>query len=215
MPYWSARPFVCAGTLFFVLVLNASPVCGQDLSAADYARAEQFMNWHAQKLTAGTSVTPRWLEGDRFWYRNRKFDGFEFILVDPTARTREYAFDHERLAAALSVAADTSYVPTDLPFSEFDVVDATTIRFHVADSVRWTCDIAAYHCTGPDSIPARPTHERPSPDGRWVAFEREENVWVRSTETGDEVQLSSDGELDYGYAVVPEGCCQEISTRRS
>ena len=86
MRYRAARSFVFAGTLFSVLGVNAGPVRGQDLSAADYARAEQFMNGHAEKLTAGTAVTPRWLEGDRFWYRNRKFDGFEFMLVDPTGR---------------------------------------------------------------------------------------------------------------------------------
>ena len=43
--------------------------------------------------------------------------------VDPAAASRRPAFDHVRLAAALSVAADTAYEGRDLPFTEFDFAD--------------------------------------------------------------------------------------------
>ena len=196
-------------------VVAAPSAAAAQVTAADYARAEQFLVWNAQSLVSGNQVNPRWFDGDRFWYRNRTPDGFQFILVDPAQRRRAPAFDHDRLASALSVAADTSYVSRKLPFEEFDFVDGDgSIQFHVADSVRFTCDIRAYTCAGPDSIPEPPALERPSPDGRWVAFEREENLWVRSVESGAESQLSRDGEQDWGYAVLPEGCCLEITRRR-
>ena len=41
------------------------------MTAADYARAERFLSWNAQRLVSGTSVDPQWMAGDRFWYRNR------------------------------------------------------------------------------------------------------------------------------------------------
>jgi dipeptidyl aminopeptidase/acylaminoacyl peptidase len=180
-----------------------------------YTRAESYLPWLAQSLVSGNDVTPRWLDGDRFWFRGRRSDGAEFVLVDPTKGTRAPAFDHDRLAAALSLAADTSYLGRRLPFTEFDFVnDGRAVQFQVRDSVRWTCDLATYRCTGPDSAAARPRHEILSPDRKWVAFERAENLWVRSVATGQETQLSTDGELDWGYAVVPEGCCTEITNRR-
>ncbi|HKK92555.1 MAG TPA: DPP IV N-terminal domain-containing protein, partial [Longimicrobiales bacterium] len=90
-----------------------------------------------------------------------------------------------------------------------------SIRFQTAEYARWECDIQAYACMGPDSVAARPDWQVPSPDGRWVAYEHEENLWVREVATGDSTQLSTDGIEDYGYAVVPEGCCQEITNRRA
>jgi dipeptidyl aminopeptidase/acylaminoacyl peptidase len=185
------------------------------MTAADYARAEQMLSWNATQLVTGMNVAPRWLSGDRFWYRNRVRDGHEFVLVDPVRATRRPVFDHARLAAALSVAADTSYVPHKLPFREFDFAGDASIQFHLADSVRWTCDILAYLCMGPDSIPRPPRDETESPDGQWVSFQRDENLWIRPTAGGDEIQLSQDGEPDYGYAVIAEQCCQEITTRRA
>jgi dipeptidyl aminopeptidase/acylaminoacyl peptidase len=45
-----------------------------------------------------------------------------------------------------------------------------------------------------------PRTEKPSPDGKLVAFAREHNLWVRNVQTGEQVQLSRDGEHFYDYA---------------
>jgi hypothetical protein len=54
-----------------------------------------------------------------------------------------------------------------------------------------------------DSPEKKPVYEVRSPDGRWAAFERDENLWVRSIATGEETKLTTDGEADFGYAVNP------------
>ena len=193
-----------------------APASAQQVTERDYARAEQFLPWNAARLIAGDQVVPEFFDGDRFWFRSRTSSGHEFIVVDPAARSREPAFDHARLAAALSIAADTAYEGRDLPFEAFDFVDGEgSIRFHVADSVRWRCDIRTYTCAGPTAEVAPSDAERPSPDGRWIAFARDENLWVRDAATGDETQLTTDGEKDFGYGAIPEGCCQEITSRRA
>lgn len=209
-----ARLGLCALTLVTLGVPDSAQA--QVLTTSDYNRAEQFLSWNAQKLTTGLQVNPVWLDGERFWYRNSVMDGFELVLVDTNARQRRPAFDHDRLAAALSQSADTSYLGHQLPFSSFEFVDSErSIRFHVGGSDRWTCDIVGYTCAGPDSIPPLPRSEVHSPDRSQVAFERDENLWVRDLATGEETQLSTDGEADFGYGVVPEGCCQEIGDRRA
>ncbi|MCA9738707.1 MAG: DPP IV N-terminal domain-containing protein [Gemmatimonadetes bacterium] len=178
-----------------------------------YARAEQFLGSNAARFVSGDQATPTWLEGDRFWYRARTEDGSAFILVDPSVPSRRPAFDHARLASALSVAADTAYVANRLPFERFDL-EGDTLRFHTADSARWSCRLDTYVCAGPDPVPERPRTEIGSPDGRWVAFSRDENLWVRSVEDGREIQLSQDGAADFGYAVPPEGCCSVVTLAR-
>ncbi len=215
-----ARLFACSGPFAVAALLAiATPVVGQattgQVTDREYARAEQFLPWNAAKLVSGDQVAPEFFDGDRFWFRSRTSTGHEFVVVDPAAASRVPAFDHARLASALSVAADTAYEGGALPFDEFEFVNGGgAIRFHVADSVRWTCDLAGYACSGPEAVPQRSDAERPSPDGRWIAFARDENLWVRDADGGEETQLSRDGEEDFGYGAVPEGCCQEITNRR-
>ncbi len=80
---------------------------------------------------------------------------------------------------------------------------------------RWTCRLDTYACAGPDDVEPDRADEVESPDEQWVAFEREENLWLRNQASGEERQLTTDGETDYGYAVLGEGCCSEITSRRS
>lgn len=51
--------------------------------------------------------------------------------------------------------------------------------------------------------PRRPRRaERPegaSPDGKWVAFFRDSNLWIRETATGKEIRLSADGAPGHAY----------------
>ncbi|MDE2783182.1 MAG: DPP IV N-terminal domain-containing protein, partial [Gemmatimonadota bacterium] len=204
-------------TAALALLATAAPaLAAQQVTESAYARAEQFLPWNAANLISGDQVVPEFFDGDRFWFRSRTSSGHEFVVVDPAAATRQPAFDHARLAAALSVAADTAYEGRTLPFDEFDFVNGgAAIRFQVADSVQWTCDIGAYTCAGPTNATAPSDADRPSPDGRWIAFARDENLWVRDAASGAETQLTHDGETDFGYGAIPEGCCQEITSRRA
>src|ERR1700754_4463721 len=59
-------------------------------------------------LVFKSQISPHWLPNDNFWYRNDLHGGAkEFILVDAEKGTREKAFDHARLAAALTKATGT------------------------------------------------------------------------------------------------------------
>ncbi len=206
--------FGLAARAQIAIAQTTTPYAPEALSATDYARAEQFVHWNAEKLTSGTSVAPRWLDANRFWYRNQLFGGHEFIVIDAAARTRRPAFDHDRLAAALSEASEKTYDAGQLPFDEFEFTASDRIRFWTGDLERWECDVSSYGCTGPDSV-ARVTHEIVSPDDALAVFSRDENLWVRDLETDAERQLPTDGEPHFGYGVAPERCCQEITNRRT
>src|SRR5436190_11263684 len=77
-------------------------------------------------------ITPHWFADDtRFWYRNDLKGGArEFVLVDAEAGKRGPAFDHDKLAAALSKAANTEYKADRLPFDDIEFVDdSKTVRY--------------------------------------------------------------------------------------
>jgi hypothetical protein len=60
----------------------------------------------------GEASSPTWIDDtDQFWYRVRTDRGETYMRVDPAASARVPLFDNTRLAAALSIANDTSYNP--------------------------------------------------------------------------------------------------------
>jgi dipeptidyl aminopeptidase/acylaminoacyl peptidase len=184
------------------LALLGMAAPGLQAQQVDYNRAERFLSWHTAPMVSGDQVSANWLEdGRRFWYRNSLGEGHEFVLVDPTAPSRRQLFDHHRLASAMSLADDTSYVGTKLPFNAFEFVDEVrSIEFN-ARKKRFVCDIVAYACTVGDTLPGDTPYVE-SPDGRWEAFVVEHDLYVRPTGGGDSVRVTQDGEEYNSYGVT-------------
>ena len=189
---------------------------GAQVSATDYARAEALLGWNARELVIDDAVVPHWTAGDRFWYRNRGSKGYEFLVVDAATGAKRSLFDAARLASELSQRADTAYDPAKLPFRDITLTaDGRVIHFEVPKKRWWSCDIVAYRCTGPDSTPPSKPSEVKSPDGKWVAFERGGNLYLRAGSGVAESPLTTDGTPDYGYGLANIGCCQQVTNVRN
>jgi dipeptidyl-peptidase 4 len=202
------------------------------VTAADYVRAERFLAQNLTGMVVGGAVSATWLPDDRFWYRNTLADGAEFILVDPVKRTRARAFDHVRLAAALSQAAGGSFDAAHLPFETIEISADSRISFNAAGK-RWSCDAQGTACTatgpvtaaapdgrgaaggrggrgggrggggGPTSTDGKPLAL--SPDGKRGVFIRDWNLWVHDVATRREQALTTDGVKYFGYATDNAG----------
>lgn len=167
-----------------------------------YESAERLMAHNRGPLVPGGKVRPNWLEGgQRFWYRVDSVSGHRFWLVDVEAGTREPAFDHELLAKSLAEASGNEVDPDRLPFKALTMTPQG-IAFGALGRM-WQCDTTTYECTDAP-VPTGSPLDVPSPDGAWVAFRRDHNLWVRRVESGEEVQLTTDGEDGYGYGSMPE-----------
>lgn len=161
-------------------------------------------------------ITPNWFNNNTFfWYRNDlKGKTREFILVDAEQGIRRKAFDHEKLATALSQAAGVDYQAEQLPFDEIEFIDKLKkLRFTV-NQTTWICELTSYSCSRADEAPPQlsqePANQRSrsgrqrgrgrrqsqsidSPDGRWIAFVKENNVFIRLKDSDEAIQLSTDG----------------------
>src|SRR5579883_1137635 len=124
---------------FLIVLAAAVPLFSQRLTTEDYAHAEKFMGYNTNPLVYGGAVRPTWLDDGRFWYRTQTAEGAEFIVVDPEKGTRGPAFDHAKLAAAMS------YDPHKLPFQEIEL-SAAAVSFNV-ENKHWTCDTSTWKCT--------------------------------------------------------------------
>src|SRR5262249_26325610 len=153
------------------------------------------------------------------WYRVLREKGPEFILIDPAKGTRAPAFDHAKLAAALSTAAKEKFEADKLPFQDITLAaDGSAVSFSAAGQGGESA-LADYQCAvdptaeaggrggrggrgggrgGPGSNPAQ------SPDKRFTAFIRDWNLWLRDA-SGGEMQLTNDGVKDFGYATDNAG----------
>jgi dipeptidyl aminopeptidase/acylaminoacyl peptidase len=180
---------------------------GKVLTVEDYACAEKFLRQHTSSLVFHADVRPNWNDENALWYRNSIPEGYEFILVDIKKKQRTMAFDHHKLAHALSAAAGKTYEPFKLPFQSMEYSkDGESLLFTVG-SRTYTYNIPNNTCTAEEAKKG----ERPgrsmmvSPDGRLAAFIREYNLWVRDLTSGEELQLTTDGEKDFGYGTNNAG----------
>jgi dipeptidyl aminopeptidase/acylaminoacyl peptidase len=121
-------------------------------------------------------ITPHWFQNNtRFWYRNDLRGGAkEFVVVGVERGTRQTAFDHEKLAAALSKVAGAQYRADRLPFDSIEFVDhAKAIRFKVGDTT-WKCDLASYECSRTEagtSSPSDLSQAQPDESGHYEQTE--------------------------------------------
>ena len=174
-----------------------------------YARAERLLGANAVNLTSDLVISPNWIgETGRFWYRWKTLSGVDFVLVDAETGQRQAAFDHDRLAAALSLKTGVSCAAEQLPFSEIEFSDdCASIEFDIVaeeKSSRWSCDLESYACARLGDTPTVSSDVVRSPDSQWEAFARDHNVWVREVATGEERAITTDGEdkNDYGEQLL-------------
>ena len=188
----------------------------QQLTREDYARAERYLIWNIGKLVFKIQVAPQFVgTSDRFWYRNDTRDGKEFVLIDPALNMRRPAFDQVRLAAALSSASGKACEPNALPFDKFEFIqDGKAIRFDI-EKTRWTCDLSSYACAKAEAPKGDPEGERLSPDGRWAAFVKEHDLYLRPAAGGAEIRLTTDGEPYYDYGTEAEESTRAVTERLS
>src|SRR6202795_2944858 len=172
-------PLVRWGLLAIFAVCSAIPSAAQQsdspapraFTADDYQRAEKFMTYNTRPLVFH-EVRGKWLPQDRYLFRDSGPEGSEFVIFDAAHGTRQPAFDHAKVAAALSAAAGGTYNAAHLPFTTLEFsADGKSISFRVK-SQKWTCDLQAGKCTAEPKA-AKAAAERPeeelSPDGKSAA----------------------------------------------
>ncbi|MHA6630700.1 DPP IV N-terminal domain-containing protein [Pseudonocardia sichuanensis] len=179
-------------------------MAGTVSTSEDYRAAEQLLRRPARpgELVVGDKVRPQWIDGGaRFWYAVPGGAGRRFVLVDPAAGTREPAFDHARLAAALAGASGQQVDPEALPFLAIEPT-GNAVEFD-AFGERWCCRLDSYACERVEPTPPGNPLAVPSPDGKVAVSRRGHDLWAHSLPDGREWALTTDGEPDHQYGTGP------------
>ena len=183
-------------------------------SKEDYQRAENLQKLTSNKVFRDT-VEPTWFAANkRFWYRvNLPDRQKQFLAVDMEKGEKSPAFDHDQLAAALAKASGETCEGARLPFDWIRFNEAAdTLSFRAFDK-GWSCVLSSYEVTEAD-IAAAPQRtprgrrgprrgegrsRRESPDGKWEAFVKDFQLYVRDKATQEEFALGSDASEEHFY----------------
>ncbi|MFD4136007.1 DPP IV N-terminal domain-containing protein [Streptomyces goshikiensis] len=181
----------------------------------NYQAAEQLLRRPARpgELVVGDRVRPQWIEGGaRFWYAVSNGAGRRFVLVDPAAGTREPAFDHTLLAAALATASGQPVDPEALPFTAIERA-GNAVEF-AAFGAYWRCRLDSYVCEPAAFTPPGSPLEVPSPDRTVAVSRRGHDLWARSLSDGREWALTTDGAPDHQYGPGPDSTANATLLRK-
>ncbi len=206
----------------FLALLSAPTRAGEpnNGSAADYERVKSLGRLFADKVL-NARVQPEWTpNGSRLSCRIEHPDGTSsFEQIDADKGTQSPAFDSKKLAAALSTQLKKPVEEKRLPISRAELLDDGSAFKFVMNGRVWRCKLDDYSLTDESSAPSpeqaprrggraprRPPQEsaRPSgpvsPDGKWTAFAKDYNLWMRAKDSKEEFQLSKDGKADDFYS---------------
>ena len=187
-------------TIFFLL--NACEQASTEkLSKNDYDRAVSFLYENVNHRKAlNLHIDPYWFrENNGFWYAEYEGDAkvFKQYLFEE-GEPSEF-FDHEAVADQLSELLDKNVDPYQLPFDWLSQRVDRNFRVDI-EGESYLIDVDQNEVKpDPDSNLESNEFERISPDGKWVAFTKNYNLYIRSVSTGREFPLSKDGQKNYEY----------------
>ena len=198
---------VCAGVAVGVGV-GAGMLLPAQAAAADthllekqvYDRAAQYLASNQDKLVLNASFTPHWRRGpkERFTYRRELGDGrADFVEVTAATAERAAAFDQAIVAAGLSKVLGKPVETQRLPFNDYEEITVDRIGFS-ANGKNWMCSTRDADCAEKPAAATDPL-AIVSPDGRWLAFIDEGNLWIRSADGKTRFALTTDAMPHDGY----------------
>lgn len=203
-----------SGVLLFALGSMSCISLWAQGTVEDYNRAYALREKYNAKHVLYAGVVPHWVDQtSAFWYVRQTEKGKEYVKVDAASKKRTALFDQQKMASALTEKAGREINAYNLPLQNCRLnISLDTLRFQL-DGKFWAYSIKNNRLLDEGAIPSRGKERHwmevddekegspvTSPDGKWTAFIKNDNVYVREVATGKEKQLSQNGTLSNYYS---------------
>lgn len=196
-----------------LLLLSSGPAFAQG-TLEDYNRAYSLRQKFSGYQVYHSDVNPHWVTGtSSFWYLQRTPQGNEYLLVDADRQTRRPLFVRDSLAVQLQQSLGRRVDVRNLPLDKGNLEASLDVFRFVCDGYNWRYEIAANRLTREGKVPPRRKGRHwmetddekgwgpvTSPDGKYEAYIKNDNIFVRDKASGRERQLSQDGTLSNYYS---------------
>ena len=174
----------------------------QNFGIKDYKRSESFSwsklyNKRVYNLRLAKAFFP---DDSGMWYRTNNKDGKIFKKIDFKDFSVSDLFDHKKLANEISKITKKEVKSLKLPFNSLSYFRNDSIRIKINKN-HYILNLENYSIVKDNPETKNENEfESLSPDGKWIAFARDYNLYIRSTKNNKEYQLSFDGKKNYEYA---------------
>lgn len=196
-----------------LLLLSSGPLFAQG-TLEDYNRAYSLRQKFSGYQVYHSDVNPHWVTGtSSFWYLQRTPQGNEYLLVDADRQTRRPLFVRDSLAMQLQRSLGRNVDARNLPLDKGNLEPSLDVFRFVCDGYNWRYEIAANRLTRESKVPPHRKGRHwmetddekgwgpvTSPDGKYEAYIKNDNIFVRDKASGRERQLSQDGTLSNYYS---------------
>lgn len=195
------------------MLLSSGPAFAQG-TLEDYNRAYSLRQKFSGYQVYHSDVNPHWVTGtSSFWYLQRTPQGNEYLLVDADRQIRRPLFVHDSLAVQLQQSLGRRVDARNLPLDKGNLEASLDVFRFVCDGYNWRYEIAANRLTREGKVSPRGKGRHwmetddekgwgpvTSPDGKYEAYIKNDNIFVRDKANGRERQLSQDGTLSNYYS---------------
>lgn len=196
-----------------LMLLSSGPAFAQG-TLEDYNRAYSLRQKFSGYQVYHSDVNPHWVTGtSSFWYLQRTPQGNEYLLVDADRQIRRPLFVRDSLAVQLQQSLGRRVDARNLPLDKGNLEASLDVFRFVCDGYNWRYEIAANRLTREGKVPPRRKGRHwmetddekgwgpvTSPDGKYEAYIKNDNIFVRDKANGRERQLSQDGTLSNYYS---------------
>lgn len=190
-------------TLVLVLLIFQSNIVSaqNERTIDDYNRAVGFLPENLNnKKVFNINIEPNWIpDSSGVWYVNHALDNKKYLKITFPNQVRSELFDHQKLSQILSDSLKMDVKANDLPITIIEYISPKELLITAKDK-RFVLNTDLYSLSTPSENVKSKENESPSPDNKWIAYAKDYNLYIESTETEETKQLSTAGKKGYEYA---------------
>lgn len=189
----------------FFVVLNFFTfyALAQELKIEDYKNAVSFLHENYINKTAfNLSTKVNWFSDETgLWFIDYNKEGETYKTVNFKDFKVKKLFNQEKLSIELNKFLADKVKPNNLGISAIDRKSNGSLVISKGKQ-KFVYNVKKNELQPIEDIDANRSNpiEIKSPNGKWTAFAKNYNLYVKSNENGEEFQLSFDGKKNYEYA---------------
>ena len=189
--------------LFVILGFSVNTIQAQEINMDDYKRAVGFMYDNYNNKTAfNLHNNVSWFKDSTgIWFVDYSKQGKSYKTVSFKDFKVKPLFNSDKVADELNKLLEVKVEANQLEISQVEKQDNDVLTFSHGGG-NYELNTKTYQLQKKEKEEKEEPNEFEikSPDGKWIAYAENYNLFIKSTESGETHQLSFDGKKNYEYA---------------
>lgn len=171
---------------------------------ANFKRALKYSDLYRHFNGNSLGVYPHFInKGDKFWYSFRTDEGWNYYLVDPANKSKEYLFNKDRITEQLTFETGELCNRNTLKLENIKFLNNDKIFTFEYKKGHYVYDRSKHRLTKRKTVVGRlkfPSYAEVSPDSNWMVYALNHNLYLQKSGDTLKIRLTEDGERYYSYA---------------